>query len=417
MNEVDQYGHENLEKPRPRWMAYVGSYGAGVPIEGGGISVFEVSCDGLSLNLRSRVDRPKLAGYLAYAPRLGTLYAVDERKTDGRGPVEPAAGVHAFRVHPESGNLTWLNWQPALGPRPTYLTLCEERRILITANHGDFDHVERVVQNADGTWSTEYLYDDSTVIQYGLSADGALGGIQDVKVFTGHGNDPNHCSLQAAGHAQASPHAHCALVDPSGQYALVCEKATDRIYVFRLGSKLEIVFTCQLPAETGPRHLAFDPVTGRAYVSCEFSSELASFDFDLSSAELRLIDKQLSVDPSHSGTNLPAEVRAHPRGGFVYVNNRGEDSVAWFRVAADGRLSRMGHISTGIGKYVHPRFGIRSFQFSPSGALMLLADRPANRLRSYAVDAKNGSLQPLAEVAVSNPACIVFAEIALADNT
>jgi 6-phosphogluconolactonase len=417
MNEVDPYHHEEQEKPRTRLIAYVGSYGVGVPVVGGGISVFEVSGDGLSLILCGSVDQPKLAGRLAYAPQLGTLYAVDERKTDGRGPVEPAASVHAFRVHPESGQLTWLNSQLAPGPRPAYLAVSEEMRILVTANHGDFDHVERVIQTADGKWSTEYLYDDSTVIQYGLGEDGSISDIQDLKVLTGHGTDPNSHPQQAAGHAQASPHAHCAVVDLSGRYLLVCDKSTARIYVFRLGSKLEIVFTYQLPTETAPRHVAFDPNTGRVYVTCELSSELASFHFDTSCGELRLIDKQPTVDSLYTDPNEPAEVRAHPRGGFVYVNNRGEDSVAWFRVAPDGRLSRMGHVSISIGRYIHPKFGTRSFEFSPSGAFMLLADRPANMLRSYAVDAKNGSLQPLAEVAVSNPACIVFAEIASANST
>ena len=41
---------------------------------------------------------PKRAGYLAYAPKAGVLYSVDERKTDGRGPKLPASSVMAFKV-------------------------------------------------------------------------------------------------------------------------------------------------------------------------------------------------------------------------------------------------------------------------------------------------------------------------------
>ena len=408
MSEVQQKHTGQQEKPLTRLIAYVGSYGTGVPITGGGISVFEVNGDGRSLTLRSSVDRPKLAGHLAYAPKLGTLYAVDERKTDGRGPVEPAAAVHAFRVNPENGQLQWLNSRVTPGPRPSYVTVDAEKRILVTANHGDFDHVERVVKGADGEWSVEFLYDDSTVVQFGLTEDGSIEVIQDVKVLAGRGKDPNG-SPQAGGHGQASPHAHCAVFDLSGRYLLVCDKATDQIFVFRLGNKLEIVSSYQLPEETGPRHLAFDPITDRAYVTCEFSSELASFDFDTSRGELRLIDKQSTVDVSYKGPNEPAEVRAHPHGRYVYVNNRGEDSVAWFRVAQDGRLTRAGHVS--IARSIHPGLAARSFTFAPSGTFVLVADRPANLVRSYSVDSKDGSLQPLTEASVPAPAFIALAEL------
>jgi 6-phosphogluconolactonase len=247
--------------------------------------------------------------------------------------------------------------------------------MLFTANHGDFDHVEHVVKGSDGTWSAEYLYDDSTVVQFGLELNGSLAAIQDLKLFNGHGKDPN-TSPQVAGHGQASPHAHCAVIDPSGKYLVVCDKATDQIYVFQFGLRLALVSSFQLPEQIGPRHAAFDPVTHRMYVTCEFSSELASFDFDADIGELHLVHKVSTLDPSYTGHNEPAEVRSHPHGGFVYVNNRGEDSVAWFRVDDDGQLTRAGHVS--IAKSIHPGLAARSFAFAPSGGFILVADRPGN---------------------------------------
>ncbi len=141
-------------------------------------------------------------------------------------------------------------------------------------------------------------------------------------------------------------------------------------------------------------------------VTCEFSSEVASFDFDTSCGELWLIDEQPTMDPPYTGPYEPAEVRAHPHGGFVYVNNRGEDSVTWSCVASDGRLSRMGHVSIGIGRYIHPKFGTRSFEFSPSGAFMLLADRPANMLRSYAEMQRMAACTPCGLSSTHRWACL-----------
>ena len=131
--------------------------------------------------------------------------------------------------------------------------------------------------------------------------------------------------------------------------------------------------------------------------------------FDSSSGKLRLLDKQSTVDSAYQGPNEPAEVRVHPGGALVYVNNRGEDSVAWFRAGTDGELSRLGHVS--ISRSVHPGLAARSFAFDPSGSFLLVADRPANLIRSYAVDVETGDLRPLTEVAVADPAFIVFVEL------
>jgi 6-phosphogluconolactonase len=388
-------------------VAYVGSY-RGPDGTGGGIDVFDVSSDGSQLTALSRVDEPNEAGYLAYAPGWSTLYAVDERKTDGRGPVEPAASVHAFAVDRRDGRLSCLNSRLAPGPRPTFLCVDEVKRVLVTANHGDFEHVERVVPDGSGGWAVEYIYDDSTVVMYDVEPDGRLGEIRDVHVLSGHGPDPNG-SPQAGGHGQASAHAHCAVLDPSGNYVLVGDKGTDQILVFSPGTRLELASVYQFPPQTGPRHIAFSPSTGHAFVTCEFSSELASMAFDATSGKLRRLDRQPTTDQAYDGPNEPAEVRVHPDGAFVYVNNRGEDSVAWFRVGQQGELTRLGHVS--ISRSVHPGLAARSFAFDPSGSFVLVADRPANLIRSYAVDAETGDLRPLTEVTVSNPAFVAFAEL------
>ena len=391
-----------------RLVCFVGCYGNTTKYEGGGIHVFDVSADGGRLVELSNARDVLEAGYLVYAPGSQTLYAVDERKTDGRGPVEPEARVHAFAVDQQDGRLTWKNSRLAPGPRPTFLDLDEARGALVTANHGDFAHVERVVRNGNGEWTTEFVYDDSTVILYGLEPDGCIAPIRDLKVLSGQGKDPNG-SPQNGGHAQSSPHAHCAVIDPSRQFVLVCDKGTDQILVYRLGKQLELAFMYQLPQEVGPRHVAFEMQTGRAFVTCEFSSELASFDFDTATGELRLISRCRTTLPTHVGLNEPAEVRVHPRGGYAYVNNRGEDSLAWFRIASDGTMSRRGSVA--LAKSIHPGLAARSFTFDPSASFMLVADRPANLVRSYAVSADDGGLSPLGEAKVLDPAFIAFAQL------
>ena len=399
---------DRREQGVPRLVAYVGSYATPDRPDSGGIFALAVSRDGKALDHLSRSPEPRQAGYLAYSPGTGTLYAVDERKNDGRGPVEPPAAIHAFSVDRDNAALRWLNSLPAPGPRPTFLSLDREGKRLVTANHGDFDHVERVVRTDDGGWSVEYVYDDSTVLLYGLEPDGAIARLLDVKVMEGHGTDPNF-SPQAGGHGQSGPHAHSAVVDPSGKYVLVGDKGTDQIRVYALGASLEPVHEYQFPPETGPRHIAFDHATGNAFVTCEFSSDLACLSFDPESGKLRLLDQISTVAPLHEGLNEPAEVRVHSNGRFVYVNNRGEDSLAWFRIGPAGQLERLGHVP--LATSIHPGVAARSFAFDPTGSFILLADRPANVVRSYGIDPETGGLTELADVEVPEPAFVEFVEL------
>jgi len=389
-------------------IAYVGRNHV-ANFEGGGISIFEVSADGSSITpLPGGVDdMPKRAGYLTYAPKSKVLYAVDERKTDGRGPKKPASGVLSFKVDPDSGKLTFLNKQPAAGAMPASIIVDEDKKLLFTANHGFFDHVVKVVETADGKWVEKFEYDDSTVVQYGINNDGSIGDIQDVHVLTGWGTDPND-SPQGGGHAQASPHAHIVVIDPSGKFLVVCEKAGERVYVYRIGGKrLQLASVYQCPAGTGPRHAAFDK-KGRMFMTCEFSSELWSFNFDAKSGVLSFIDKQSTLS-GFKGRNETATLQVHPNGRFVYMNNRGQDDVVCFSISEDGHLKKVGRVE--LSKSEDPKDATRCMTLSPDGAFLLVPDRPADVLRSYAVNPNDGSLKVLKEVPVQNPVFIQFVEL------
>ncbi len=375
---------------------------------GGGIKIFEVSEDGSKITAIGGVDdRPKRPGYLAYAPKAGVLYACDERKTDGRGPIKPAANVSAWKVDQKTGQLTYMNQQPSLGAMPASVTVDPEEKRLFTANHAFFDWVVKVVEVADGKWTEKFEYDDSTTVQYGLNKDGSIGEAQDVHVLSGHGIDPFD-SPQGGGHAQASPHAHQVVIDPSGKFLVVCEKAGGRVYVYRIGDRLQIASVYECPLGTGPRHCAFDKNTNRMFMTCEFSSELWSFDFDTATGVLKFIDKQSTLS-GFTGRNEPATVQVHPNGKFVYMNNRGEDTIVCFAVSADGHLKKASTVS--VSKSDDPAGATRCMTMSPSGAFLLVPDRPADVIRSYAVDANDGSLKVLAEVPVPNPVFVQFVEL------
>ena len=382
---------------------YVGSYArpGNAAAEPGGISVFERSGSG-SWSARSIAGAGLEAGYLALGPDARALYAVDERKTDGRGPVGPQAAIHAFAINPHDGSLTSLGDQPAFGAFPTYLSTDPHGAFIATASHGSFDHIERVVAVDDG-WTTEYEYDDSTVCLYPIADTGALTAASDVHVFRGHGIDPGP-SPQAGGHAQSGSHIHSAQFDPTGMFVVACDKGTDRIHVLRVdraAARLIPASTWRAPAGSAPRHPAFDSSGTRMYVTNELASTVSSFVLDPQSGSLRELSTVPSTSPSFDGYNEPADIQVHPSGRYVVVNNRGEDSVVSFAVDDAGVLVFADRAD--LARSPHPGLAARCLRFDRHGSL-LVADRPADVVRSYRFDLASGSMTPASELPVSQPA-------------
>ena len=381
--------------------AYVGS-------GSGGIEVFEIAEGGKAITaLNNGVDFPKYAGFLAYAPGKRVLYAVDERKDSGRNEKDPTT-VLAFKVDKATGALTFINKQPTIGCSCASVCVGPDEKYVFTANHGKFDCVIKAVETADGKWVNQFVYDDSTVVQYPVNEDGSLEPACDCFVLTGHGMDPNG-SPQGGGHSQASPHAHIVMVDPSGKFLLVCEKASEKVYTFRLGGdKLVLASIFQAPLRTGPRHCIFDQ-NGHMFMTSEFSSEIWAFNFDSETGILSFADKQSTVAEGFSGRNELATVQVTPDGKYVYVNNRGEDTIVGYSIAADGKLTKV--YSMGVGKCpADPKDAVRDMKISPCGTFMLVPVRPDNVVRSYAINA-DGSLTAITDTPANNPVFIQFVEV------
>ncbi|HXA22127.1 MAG TPA: beta-propeller fold lactonase family protein, partial [Acetobacteraceae bacterium] len=90
-------------------------------------------------------------------------------------------------------------------------------------------------------------------------------------------------------------------------------------------------------------------------------------------------------------------------GRFLYVSNRGHDSVAVFAVAQDsGRLSFFGCEPTG-GK--RPRF----FALDPAGEFLYAANQEDDNIVAFGVDKLSGMLtRTVHEVRVGSPSAISF---------
>jgi len=95
------------------------------------------------------------------------------------------------------------------------------------------------------------------------------------------------------------------------------------------GIDLEAVGGYDAPAGSGPRHFTFHPI-------------------DPATGQLEHRQVHSTLPSEFGGENLGAEVAVHPSGRFVYVSNRGHNSLAIFRYDGPQRgLAPIAHASSG----------------------------------------------------------------------
>src|SRR5260370_42461357 len=83
--------------------------------------------------------------------------------------------------------------------------------------------------------------------------------------------------------------------------------------------------------------------------------------------------------------NACAEIRLHPSSRFLYVSNRGHDSIAAFRIDKEtGELTSLGQTPT--------EKTPRSFDIDSSGKFLFAAGEASGKLAAYRVNEQSGTL-------------------------
>ena len=260
---------------------------------------------------------------------------------------ESTSRVGAYAVDQTTGALTFINDVATGGNGPAHVSVDRTKQTVLVANYGG------------GTVST-----------YKLRADGGL--------------------LAAADTENAGMNAHQIVVDPTNAFALVPCLGTNTIRSYALapatGVLTSVANPATVPTGSGPRHLAFAPGGLRAYVVNELASTLSAFTFSPTTGALVAIGAPVSTRANGAtGNNTGAEIEVHPNGKFVYVSNRGDNTIGVFRIEATGSATLIA--STPTGGTVP-----RSFAIDPSGAWLLAANQSSNSVTRFAIDASSGLL-------------------------
>jgi 6-phosphogluconolactonase len=194
----------------------------------------------------------------------------------------------------------------------------------------------------------------------------------------------------------AGKNAHEVVFDPTGNFLLVPYKGSDAIAILACDGAtgaLHLSATAGTAANAGPRHLVFNAAGTTVYVINENDSTVATYAWANGALTPRATVSTLA--PGTTTKNTGAEIQLAPSGKFLYASNRGDDSIAIFRIDGDGLPQPVAWEHAG-GVLKEPRH----FSLSPDGSIMLVAAQKTGTVTSLRVDAATGLLTVLATTAV-----------------
>lgn len=312
--------------------------------------------------------------FLAIHPSGDFLYAVGETdEFEGK----KTGSVSAFKIDSETHGLTLLNRCESGGANPCHLVVDKTGKFVLVAN-----------------------YSGGSVASIAINDDGSLG--EQVSFHQHEGSSVN-------AQRQEAPHAHSVNLDAANKYAFVADLGVDKILIYSFDEKTGKLVpnepaSVSVPGGSGPRHFAFHPGGKLAFSNNEMLLSVNAFQYDAAKGALQLLD---TVSTVPEGTplkgNSTAETLVHPNGKFVYVSNRGHDSIAVFQLdVSSGSLTRA-EIEPSGGKTP------RNFAIEPSGKFLLSENHNTNDVVVFRIDPSTGVLESTGHtLAVPSPVCAKF---------
>jgi 6-phosphogluconolactonase len=182
--------------------------------------------------------------------------------------------------------------------------------------------------------------------------------------------------------------AHSFVTDPANRWVFVPHVAPNAIFQFKLDTATgKLTDAGKAPGGTdkaGPRHLAWHPTMNLAFSSDEQGSSVTAYRFDAQTG-LKPVQTLSTLPADFKGMNTTAEVKVHPNGKYVWVSNRGHDSLAGFGIdAGTGKLAALGQTST--------EKTPRSFDIDPDGHFVFGAGEGSGKLAVFGVNESTGAL-------------------------
>ncbi|NET31919.1 MAG: lactonase family protein [Cyanothece sp. SIO1E1] len=200
-------------------------------------------------------------------------------------------------------------------------------------------------------------------------------------------------------------HAHAAVPSPDNRFLYVPDLGNNEVTTYRIlpdAKKLKKSAKRSLVVKegNGPRHFIFHPNGKWAFVAEELSSSVVSVAYR-KNGRLKELDRESTLPKDYEDANKVADIHIHPSGRWLYVSNRGHNSLAMYEVDVNsGMLQPIGHQST-LGDWP------RGFMITPNGKFLLVANRRTDNIAIFEIDAATGQLTDTGkQIKIPAPVCL-----------
>jgi 6-phosphogluconolactonase len=354
------------QKPAAAFFVYVGSYTAATSK---GIYAWKFDAATGALTPVGMVAETPNPAHIWVSPSGRFLYAVNWQASDS---VEGDT-VSAFAVNARTGALTFLNKVSSHGVKPNQVVLDPSGKIAVTVN-----------------------YDTGTMAALPIGADGKLG---DAFYVDQHSGKP-------LSDRQPGPRAHGVVFSKDSRFAYVAELGLDRVYSYRVDpakpsmTPLDPAYV-SLKAGSGPRRLQLHPNGRFLYVNHETDSMVSVFE--VSNGHLKEIQSLSTLPGDYKGNNSTAEIQIDHEGKFLYVSNRGHDSIAVYSVdPARGTLTLVENVPS-LGRTP------RNLIIDPTNDYLFAANQAGDNVVVFRIVHRTGHLTPAGTpVQISQPGGMAF---------
>ncbi len=342
------------------YMLFVGNY---TQNDSQGIDVYRFNAETAELAFINTIRGVKNPSYITLSADGAFLYAVEEltRSQDREG-----GRISAFKITDlKRGRARKLNTVSSAGEAPCYITFDTGGQNLLVANY---------LGGRVGVWP--------------LRSDGSI--------------DENPL-LYTASPAEEQSHMHC--IRPAGDSGLLLasDLGRDALYLLRPDNQnvLKQHALLKLPAGNGPRHFDFYADGTFLYVGNEMGNTVSFFRAtDQKNGMYQYVADYNSLPEGFSGKSWIGDIHVHPRLPYLYVSNRGHNSLARFKIEPEGHLILKDATDVG-GNYP------RNFILDNTGNFLLAAHQKSASISVFRVNPVDGALKKIKTIkTAASPVCL-----------
>jgi 6-phosphogluconolactonase len=122
----------------------------------------------------------------------------------------------------------------------------------------------------------------------------------------------------------------------------------------------------------------------------------------MENGSFKILETVSTLPEGYATPNTCADIHLSPDGNFLYVSNRGMNTIAIFSVKAkEGKISLIGHEET---RGEMPR----NFTLTPDGGYLLVANQNTDNIVAFRRNAETGLLTFTDQINAFKPVCLLF---------